>query len=94
LLAFFVDAMQSVGVKLLTLENKFFLDTENNCSTSSLASDFPGKCASAANAIALAQCLHAGANCRLCRALNAIDGLSVNCDAYDEGIASGYGSCP
>ena len=52
---------------------------------------FPGNC-SGATLGTLADCLDERVECRVCLAINAIDGLSVDCDLFDDGAANG--SCP
>lgn len=59
---------------------------------------FPNKCDLPAG-MALADCLHEQARCRVCQAINDMDGLSVNCDDFDNGAldttcASGAGPLP
>jgi len=50
---------------------------------------FPGTCATAPD---LSACLDARTSCYACRMLNAMDGLSKDCDAFDDGLANV--SCP
>jgi hypothetical protein len=55
---------------------------------------FPGQCAGidatgerfASNS--LAQCLDRTVGCRVCRLLNAVDGLSLDCDLFDDAVAN------
>ncbi len=54
-----------------------------------LGTAFPGSCSSAPD---LKACLDARTNCYACRMLNAADGLSKDCDLFDDGLANG--SCP
>ncbi len=59
------------------------------CSGVDLATAFPGTCAAAGD---FASCSEAAANCRGCRMINTMDGLSNDCDAFDDGLSNG--SCP
>ena len=52
---------------------------------------FPG-CAPSADATALAACATSDARCRFCRSFNAFDGLTIDCDAFDDATANA--SCP
>lgn len=60
------------------------------CGGVALATAFPG-CAPP-DAAALASCASGAARCRFCRALNAYDGLAMDCESLDDGVANG--SCP
>jgi hypothetical protein len=51
-----------------------------------LAELFPGLCAAAADPGALADCADRAALCRLCRAQNGMDGIALDCDAFDDGV--------
>jgi len=53
---------------------------------SPLATLFPGVCSAAANAAELADCADRAALCRLCQAQNAMDGLALDCDLFDDGV--------
>jgi hypothetical protein len=55
---------------------------------------FPGACQSDAQSsyAALAECVVESARCRFCRQLEGSDGLSLGCDAFDDGLLDG--SCP
>lgn len=55
--------------------------------TGATAGAYPGACAAAAGA-ALAACLDHQVECRVCQAINEMDGLFVNCDLFDDGIAN------
>ena len=57
--------------------------------TGTLASVFPGSCGASANFV---QCVEARADCRACRMFDAMDGLSEDCDAFDDGLPNS--SCP
>jgi hypothetical protein len=53
---------------------------------------FPGACAGADDAIELTACAGAAARCRACRAASDMDGLALDCDAFDDGVPDL--SCP
>ena len=53
---------------------------------------FPGR-ASPADAGALSDCLDVSVGCKLCQALKTIDGLSRQCDLFDDGLANGSCGC-
>ncbi len=62
------------------------------------ATSFPGDCNGMTNG-ALATCLDTQVECRVCQAINEMDGLFVNCDQFDNGAldascASGTGPTP
>jgi len=67
---------------------KLQADVGTACSAVSVATTFPGTC-SGETVGGLAACLDVRAECRLCKALNTIDGLSVDCDSFDDGLANG-----
>jgi hypothetical protein len=59
---------------------------------------FPGVCTGLQNG-SLASCLDTQVECRVCTAINEMDGLFVNCDLFDDGAAntscaSGTGPTP
>jgi hypothetical protein len=49
---------------------------------------FPGNC-TALTQPALGTCLDHQVECRVCQAINEMDGLAVNCDLFDDGVANG-----
>ncbi len=51
-----------------------------------LAELVPGVCAGASSALELAACADRAALCRMCRAQNAMDGLALDCDGFDDGV--------
>ena len=51
-----------------------------------LAALLPGVCSAAADEPALADCADRAALCRLCRATNAMGGLALDCDLFDDGV--------
>ncbi len=55
------------------------------------ATSFPNLCNGLTNT-ALRDCLNARARCRFCLMANDMDGLSVDCDAFDDGLSNT--SCP
>ena len=62
------------------------------------AGAFPGTCTGLTGA-ALGTCLDTQVECRVCQAINEMDGLFVNCDLFDNGVAdascvSGTGPTP
>jgi hypothetical protein len=63
------------------------------CETVSPVSDhsFPGVCNGLTNTN-LQSCLNERARCRFCLMANAMDGLTVDCDAFDDGVSNT--SCP
>jgi hypothetical protein len=83
--------------KVVGTVSKLDADVQKNCGTPvSIASAFPGECSGSTltGPSALAACLDQRAECRICQALNAIDGLSVNCDLFDDGISNASCSLP
>lgn len=63
------------------------------------AGAFPGECDGVGGGGALALCLSFASKCRVCQAINEMDGLFVNCDLFDNGVAdatcdSGTGPTP
>ena len=63
------------------------------------AGAFPGNCNGVGGGGALALCLDRQVECRVCQAINEMDGLFVNCDLFDNGVAdatcaSGTGPTP
>jgi hypothetical protein len=59
---------------------------------SSLPTLFPGVCSAATNLAELSDCADRAALCRLCQAQNAMDGLALDCDLFDDGVPDL--SCP
>jgi hypothetical protein len=51
-----------------------------------IAGLFPGVCATATTVVDLAECAERAALCRVCRAQNAIAGLALDCDLFDDGV--------
>ena len=48
---------------------------------------FPGTCDTLSGA-ALATCVDVQVECRVCQAINEMDGILVNCDLFDDGVAN------
>jgi hypothetical protein len=53
---------------------------------SPFAALFPGVCAGAMGTGELAACADRASLCRLCQALNAMDGLDLDCDGFDDAV--------
>lgn len=75
----------NVNAKVSAATKKLGAAIDASCSNASVA--LPGSCSSGA----IAPCLEARIQCRLCRLFNAMDGLSENCDLFDDG--QGNASC-
>ena len=58
----------------------------------SLGSLFPGSCSAAATPSGMASCLTDAIRCEACRALEETAGLTLDCDAFDDGQSDA--SCP
>lgn len=59
---------------------------------SPLATLFPGVCSEAATLEAFADCADRAALCRVCQAQNAMDGIAIDCDLFDNTLPDQ--SCP
>jgi hypothetical protein len=55
----------------------------------SLAAAFPGTCSGSVDAAALTTCLDRQVDCRVCEELNEMEGLTVDCDLFDDGADNG-----
>lgn|GEM_PF-1064053 len=64
------------------------------CAGGDLAALFPGPCADAADAAALAACAEGRARCRACRALARFGELPLDCDALDDALANASCASP
>jgi hypothetical protein len=62
---------------------------DKQCAGVNLTAAFPGQCSGAAD---LVTCVDEQAECRVCRLFNAMDGLSEDCDLFDDGVSNA--SCP
>ena len=78
------DPKGKIAKRVLKLND---IITVKKCAAETVSSTFPGSC-SAVTLNGLAFCLDARAECRLCLAINAIDGLNVNCDMFDDGTSN------
>jgi uncharacterized repeat protein (TIGR03806 family) len=67
------------------------VEVAKSCPGQSLPALFPGGCG-AASGTDFANCLHERARCQFCRQFEAADGLTADCDTFDDGTANG--SCP
>jgi hypothetical protein len=69
-----------------------------SCDTPGVTGAFPGDCTGLSGGL-LGTCLDVQVECRVCQMINEIDGMFVNCDLFDDGIAnascaSGSGPTP
>jgi hypothetical protein len=78
------DPKSKIAKTLAKLDNVI---TVKKCAAETVSTTFPGACSGASPA-SLAFCLDVRAECRLCLAINSIDGLSVDCDLFDDGMAN------
>jgi cysteine-rich repeat protein len=62
------------------------------CAGLTFSEVIPGSCKSKSGSTAQADCIAALAECRVCRAVNAVDGVNTDCDLQDDGVANL--SCP
>jgi hypothetical protein len=76
--------------KVAKKESQLLGGTASKCAGLGVAAHFPG-CASP-DTTALAACAQRAARCRFCRALNAFDELSTDCDDFDDEMINT--SCP
>jgi len=81
------DAKGKIGKKAAKLASV----AGKACPVVALDAAFPG-CAPSADPAALASCATSAARCRFCRAFNSFDGLAMDCDDLDDGVANA--SCP
>ena len=77
---------------------KLNADIVKACDTPGVTGAFPGDCTALSGA-ALGTCLDTQVECRVCQAINEMDGFFVNCDQFDNGAldascASGTGPTP
>jgi hypothetical protein len=75
--------------KITNSLNKLNTTIGNACPipTVTIATLFPGDCSGATDQATLFQCLDERLRCRCCRAAAAMDGLSVDCDKFDNGAS-------
>lgn len=64
----------------------------DRCTGVAISSAFPGGCAGASDAGALASCVARASRCRFCRAFDRFDATLLGCDDFDDGLANA--SCP
>jgi hypothetical protein len=86
------DPQQRVSKAALKLGEKAALKCGDAGVVTPLADMFGGECAGPANPTELATCAEERARCRFCKSLNAIDGLGMDCEDFDNGVADL--SCP
>lgn len=84
--------------KIAKAVSKLNADIVKSCDTPGVTGAFPGTCTGLAGA-PLGTCLDTQVECRVCQAINEMDGLFVNCDQFDNGVldgtcASGTGPTP
>lgn len=73
--------------KAATREAALRTAVASSCRPAMLDATFPG-CAPSATSIELSRCAIAAARCRFCRAFDAFDGLTLDCDAFDDATAN------
>jgi hypothetical protein len=88
------DSKGKIGKSL----GKLTADVGKACDAPGVTGAFPGTCTALVGP-ALVTCLDTQVECRVCQAINEMDGLFVNCDAFDNGVldascASGTGPTP
>jgi hypothetical protein len=62
---------------------------DEKCTSVNYAVLFPGVCKGATDPVALKECIDELVECRVCLALNEVDGLKNDCDLFDDGQANG-----
>lgn len=82
------DLTGDASGKLTRAAEKLRKHAGKKCGAAALGTLFPGTCAAAADAEALAGCIDARARCRFCRGLATFDELPLDCDAFDDGSAN------
>lgn len=88
------DSKGKIGKSLA----KLTADVGKACDAPGVTGAFPGTCTALVGP-ALVTCLDTQVECRVCQTINEMDGLFVNCDAFDNGVldascASGTGPTP
>ena len=73
---------------------KLLDDVIVTCHGVSIATLFPGVCSGSFSPYYLGQCIEQRVGCRACEALNASDGMSRDCDLFDDGIDNSSCGCP
>lgn len=77
--------------KIAKAAGKINADVVKSCDTPGVtATAFPGDCTglTGSSLPTLGACLDARTECRVCQIINQMDGLSVDCDLFDDGIAN------
>jgi hypothetical protein len=87
------DPKQKISKAVTKLSGDIGRDCGTSAAIVSIAADFPGGCSGSTTGT-LAGCLDTKAECRICLALNATDGLSEDCELFDDGVANGSCLCP
>ncbi|HYD47175.1 MAG TPA: hypothetical protein VEB21_02440 [Terriglobales bacterium] len=82
-----ITAARLSGGKIAKAVIKLGATVVKHCDVPMVAGAFPGACDGQTGA-ALATCLAQQVDCRVCQTLNDIDGLSIDCDAFDDGTAN------
>ncbi|WP_367154174.1 vanadium-dependent haloperoxidase [Methylomonas sp. HYX-M1] len=82
--------LETTSVALNKARNKAVAKLTKACEGVDLADALPGRCASAQNAEALAQCVVGEAHCGLSERLNLSDNLQVSGHTFQNGVASHY----
>lgn len=82
----------ATDAKVVKAAAKMQAAATDRCETATLATGFPGSCASAADTAGLGDCALASAGCHVCYLLEDIDELSADCELFDDGEHNS--SCP
>ena len=73
-------------------QTTLMLDLISSCDILGLGDMFPGACEDSFGVLSFGECIDKTVRCRTCLGLNAIDGMSADCDAVDDGSVN-Y-TCP
>jgi hypothetical protein len=79
------DPKGKIGKKVTKLGD----DITKKCTGVNVGTTFPGDCSATSVGTPLRDCLDRLAECRLCLAVNDIDGIDHDCDTFDDGAANG-----
>ena len=83
-----IAAGTAAGGKVDKALTKLGAAITKSCDTPTVTlGSFPGPCAALAGT-PLRDCLAARVACRVCETLDAMDGLTIDCDAFDDGIVN------
>ncbi len=74
----------NINAKVAAAAKKLGSATDGTCGATDTLVALPGICTGGS----LAPCIEARIQCRLCRLFNAMDGLSQDCDLFDDGVAN------